>query len=920
MNSNGNTPLRILLGADTRVAAIDAALAAELGYSVAQLIDSPFAKLLDSADVEPFGRDLVALVTQDKSVASGKRTLLAADSTPLSSVVSAEARRTAQAGLVGFSLAVAVTPTPAVAPTLPEHLRNLHTPAALVDAQAMVLESNSAWQTMFEGSVDPAPLFGLVHEEEREDAQARFAELVSGSVGSIRTTHRCRAQDGSFWCRFSMIAVAARDRHFTVTAEDVSAEHLSRTVLAANEALFRSLAESSPVGLARVTGDLAISYSSPSWRRLTREMTDTPNLHMASVLHPQGRDEALDELRAAIVAGSDEPVRARLTDAGGETRWASMRIASVRDDDVGVVGHVITIEDITEVVQAQESQSQLAGIVESTSDLVGIADLRSGSIAYLNSAAQALFSPGGLRDGLEIPDLYPAEEIQRYADEIFPVLRRGETWSGEVTMIRHDGEHIRVIHTVAAEIGGTGAPERASVLGRDVTHERAALDELAYKATHDHLTGLPNRSLLLDRIELALARSERDRTPVAVLFVDLDRFKRVNDTYGHDAGDALLSKISERMSSVLRPSDTVARMGGDEFVVLCEDIDGENDALTIAGRVRGAIEDEPITINGVKMQVTASVGIAMSNGGSTRDPDTLLKRADAAMYRAKQSGRARTELFDEVLQDRSRKRRAMIDQLRRAIDQRELELHYQPIVDLTSGRVAGVEAFVRWMHPVSGLLGPRDFLQLASEAELDESLDALVIDMACADALGWHSELGADSPRVHVNVTGHTVRTGRLASAIAGCLSHSELPAFKLCVELTESVLIGDDPAVAEQLRRVRDLGVWLAVDDVGTGAMAIPKLARFGLQDFKIDGTLLADLSTSESTQQLVSGIVALGIALGLRVGAESLEDPAAIPWLKSMGVHVAQGHLFSKPLPAKDVRRLFALRSRLVNEPTVA
>jgi len=914
VNITGKTPLRILLGTNTRIAAVDAALAAELGYSVAQLIDRPFATLLDSSDVELVGLDLAALVTNDKSVASGRRTLVAADHSHLSAVVSAEARRTTQAGLVGFSLSVAVTPTTPETPTLPDHLRHLHAPAALLDACGVVLESNSAWQAMFGDPPEPVAIVDLIHEDERNEVEAKFAELLDGSVSSIRTTHRCPVEEGSFWCRFSIVATASRDQHFTVTAEDVSAEHLSGRVLAANEALFRSLAESSPVGLARVTGDLAISYSSPSWRRLTAETANAPHLDMASVLHADGRDRALRELETAMATNSDEPVKARLANASGETRWASLRVASVEDDDLGVVGHVITIEDITQVVQTQESQSQLAGIVESTSDLVGIADLRSGDVIYLNSAAEELFAPGGLKAGMQISQLYPDEEIERYVDDVFPVLRRGETWSGEVTMVRHDGQHIRVIHTVAAEVGSTGAPERASVLGRDVTHERAALDELAYKATHDHLTGLPNRSLLLDRIELALARSERDRTPVAVLFVDLDRFKKVNDTYGHDVGDALLSKVSERMSSVLRPSDTVARMGGDEFVVLCEDIDGENDALTIAGRIRGAIEDEPITIDDIKMQVTASVGIAMSNGGSTRDADTLLKRADAAMYRAKQSGRARTELFDEVLQDRTRRRRAMVDQLRRAIDQGDLELHYQPIVDLSSGRVAGVEAFVRWMHPVSGLLGPKDFLQLALDAELDESLDALVLHQACADAQRWHAELGADSPRVHINVSGRSVPSGALANAVERCLKDSKLPADKLCVEIAESVLIDDDPAVAEQLRQMQALGVWLAIDDVGTGAMAIPALAGFQLREFKIDGTLMVDLSTNESAQRLVSGIVALGLALGLRVGAESVEDSASIPFLKSMGVHVAQGHLFSKPLPADKVRRLFSLRSRLV------
>ncbi|MFV2039026.1 MAG: EAL domain-containing protein [Acidimicrobiales bacterium] len=917
MDNDGGAPLHILLDASTRISAIHSELASHLGYEASQLLGEPFSVLLDKTEVEGVGKDLVSLVAGDQTIATSRRWLLAADNTPMAAVLSAEARRNQRVGFTGFSIAVVVDQDAATATTLAAHLRHFRGPAAQVNADATLIDTNLGWRRLFDApgsNADGMNLFDLVYGTDRETLRDRFHGLVEGSLDSLRMEQQCRAETGPFWCRLSLTAVPSQDGYYTVTAEDISTEYLTNRILLANEALFRSLAEASPVGLARLAADLSITYASPSWLRLTGDVEGRPHPDMASTIHPDERERALNELRSRITTGSHDPVRARLAVGKDVARWASLRVASVSDDELGVIGHVITIEDVTDLVNASESQSQLAGIIESTSDLVGIADLRSGQLLYLNSAAQALFAPGGLTPGLDISGLYANEEANRYTDEIYTVLRRGETWSGEITMVRHDGQPLRVIHTVAAEIGADGEPERASVLGRDVTDQREALNELAYKATHDPLTELPNRTLLMDHIELDLARSERDRTPIAVLFIDLDRFKRVNDTYGHDAGDELLRKVAERMSSVLRPSDTVARMGGDEFVVLCEDIDGDVDAVTIAGRVRSAIEDEPISIQGINMQVSASVGIAISNGGSAREADTLLKRADTAMYRAKAAGRARTELFDEVRQDRNERRGEMIGQLQEAIENDSLELHYQPIVDLTTGRVTGVEAFVRWEHPTDGLLHPASFLGLVSESGLDRELDSAVLQQACRDATRWNQQLGAASPQVHVNITGASLISGDLAAMVERCLEATGLTPATLCLEFAESTLMADIDIIGERLGQVRALGVKLAIDDVGTAATVIPRLGSFPLDVLKIDGTLMRELSTNSDARQLVGGVVALGRVLGLTVGAESVEDVAALPILQSLGAAVAQGHVFSPAVPADKVEHLLTLRSKLV------
>ncbi|MGI9624157.1 MAG: sensor domain-containing protein [Acidimicrobiales bacterium] len=916
VNTDGSSPLRILLDLDTRIAAIDAQLAVDLGYDAQRLLDTPFSRLVAASDIAATGTDLVALVSGDQDITSGKRQLVTASGDLVQAAVSAESR-VGDTGLVGFSLAVTLDDQESPSgPALPDHLHRLEIPAAVINAHGKIADTNTAWADLFglEGPNSAAiDVFTLVHSDDRGEFHQRIDELARGAVTAVRTEHRCITAQGPFWCRLSLAAYdTGIFTHFTVTAEDISTEHLTNRVLLANEALFRSLAESSPIGLARLAPDLSIAYANPIWEALTRDESADAQLDIASILHPSGRKATLAELSERIDTSSNDPVVTRLARASDRPTWVSLRIGSVADDELGLIGHVITIEDVSDAVSQTESQGQLAGIVESTSDLVGIADLRTGRILYLNAAAEDHL---GIQDTTAtlVNELYTEDALAMYRREVYPVLRRGETWTGDLDMVRADGSTIRVRQTVAAQIGADGEPDKASVLGRDVSDERQALDELAYKATHDALTGLPNRSLLIDHLELALARSARDHRPVAVLFIDLDRFKTVNDTYGHEAGDTLLRELADRMANVLRPSDTVARLGGDEFVVLAEDIDGELDALTIADRVRSAIEDMPVHVGDVELQVSASIGIAISNGGSSREPDNLLQRADTAMYRAKHAGRARTELFDDVLRDRAKRRTERTEQLAQAIEEGSLEVHYQPIVDLHTGRVDGVEALVRWPHQSSGLLGPSEFLPLAVETGLVQDLDALVLRRACQDGRRWFAELGDKSPTVHVNVDGITLLSGALAETIEQCLNSVHLPGDKLCIELSEQFLMANGDTIVDEINSYNKRGLRIAVDDVGTGATKLPRLGRFRLDTLKVDGSLTGKVAESPEARQLVSGIVALGEAFDLRVGGECIEDAKAIPVLRELGVAVAQGHVFSAALPAAKIEPLLTLRSTL-------
>jgi len=353
---------------------------------------------------------------------------------------------------------------------------------------------------------------------------------------------------------------------------------------------------------------------------------------------------------------------------------------------------------------------------------------------------------------------------------------------------------------------------------------QAAEHALLHQALHDSLAGLPNRALLIDRLSQALARRERRRLEAAVLFLDVDRFKWVNNSLGHAAGDALLVTAAARFESVLRPGDTVARFGGDEFVVLCEDLETELEALAVAERLSDALA-APFHLKDREIRLSASIGIALSS--SRHDtPDALLRDADAAMYRAKEKGRERIELFDDDMRTRAVARLETESALRRALERGELTVYYQPIIDLASGRPVGLEALVRWKHPERGLVQPSEFIPVAEETGLILGCGAAVLAEACAHVARWNERHRGRPPlAVSVNLSAHQLLSGGLRGLVAGALEQSRLEPRLLCLEITETVLMADAGSSRTALEGLKDLGVMLALDDFGTGYSSLAYL-----------------------------------------------------------------------------------------------
>lgn len=444
----------------------------------------------------------------------------------------------------------------------------------------------------------------------------------------------------------------------------------------------------------------------------------------------------------------------------------------------------------------------------------------------------------------------------------------------------------------------------ATVLNETIATTQAATDRLAHQATRDTLTDLPNRAVVLDRLEHALARMRRTESLLAVLFIDLDRFKLVNDSLGHDAGDAVLRTVAGRLLSVTRDSDTLARLAGDEFVVISEDLSDLNDAILAAERIVATIS-EPIEImvSGSPREITigASVGIAFAADDAVVSPNELLRDADIAMYRAKQRGRSRVDVFDESLSAAIEHQLQTQHDLRRAIDSDELRVYYQPIVDTDTGTTIGYEALVRWQHPTRGLLAPIDFIGIAEESGLIVPLGANVLLEACRQAAQWRAtRRGHDQLRVSVNVSAAQFGHPTFVPAVAAALSSTGLDPTALWLEITETSVLADLNAATVTLNALRGLGVRLALDDFGTGYSSLTYLRQFPVQVLKIDRSFVSGLGDNREDSAIVEMIVNLAKTLGIMVIAEGVETRAHVDELRRLGCVVCQGYYYGRPMPA--------------------
>ncbi|MHB8787863.1 MAG: EAL domain-containing protein [Thauera sp.] len=486
------------------------------------------------------------------------------------------------------------------------------------------------------------------------------------------------------------------------------------------------------------------------------------------------------------------------------------------------------------------------------------------------------------------------------------LLQEGQ-WQGEVWNRRKTGELYPQLLHITAIRDRDGELTHYAALFTDISRLKeteARIRDLAY---YDPLTGLPNRRLLEDRLQVELAHAARLRCRLAVMFVDLDRFKRINDSLGHEVGDKLLVEIARRLRANLREDDTVARMGGDEFLVILNNLSGPDEAAMMARRLVGALR-RPVQVEGRELVVTTSLGISIYPDDS-QDANTLIKHADVAMYRAKDEGRNSFQLFEPAMNARSLEHLALETALHRALPRNELLLHFQPLVKTDDGTLVAVEALLRWQHPDLDVVPPADFIPLAEDNGLIVPIGEWVLRAACERHREWR-EAGGGPLRMMVNISARQFRDEGFAAMVGGVLAETAMPPECLSLELTESMLMdGTDRAIA-RLEQLRALGVGLAIDDFGTGHSSLAYLKRFPIDELKIDRLFVRGIDRNARDAALVSAIISLGHSLGLRVVGEGVETPGHLKVLKSERCDLAQGFHFSRPLAWERFMEVFGPR----------
>jgi diguanylate cyclase (GGDEF)-like protein/PAS domain S-box-containing protein len=590
----------------------------------------------------------------------------------------------------------------------------------------------------------------------------------------------------------------------------------------------------------------------------------------------------------------------RVTTPEGSTKYVHERGETRYDAQGNALKTVGTVQDVTARVLAEEKLRLSSVVVENTGEAIMITDTRhkivSVNRAFENITGYQTTEVLGKNPNMLIKSDY---HDAAFFNALSQQVRATGTWQGEIWNRRNNGEAFPAWSTVTAVRDAMGNATNYVTVFSDISSIKQSQARLDYLAYHDPLTALPNRLLLNDRIEHALQRAAREERQVGVLFLDLDHFKTINDSLGHPVGDRLLKQVARRIKGLVREEDTVSRLGGDEFIILLEDVD---DTRTLGKLAQKIIESfrEPFSIEPHELQLGVSVGISVyPRDGS--DGATLIKNADAAMYRAKEEGRNDYQFYTTELTTAAFERLTLETALRQALKREELVLHYQPQYALATGKLLGAEALIRWRHEELGLISPDKFISVAEESGLISSIGEWVLHHACVQLRHWHAA-GLPIGTIAVNVSGKQFQRGRFADVVKSALDASGLAAHHLELELTESAIMQEAERGVNVLHELNDLGVTIAIDDFGTGYSSLSYLKNLPVHKLKIDRSFVRDIPQDANDEAITRAVIALGHSLQLAVLAEGVETKEQQAFLKTQGCHEAQGFLYSKPIGAGD------------------
>jgi len=802
-------------------------------------------------------------------------------------------------------------------------LAGLPDPVVVVDAEAHPLWANPAAESFFgRSAVSSVGMSGLdlVHPD---DLDFVLLSLLSVQTKDHGLPIEVRLRSANGWRLAELVGAplqGSEDGAIVLSIRDLT-ERRGLEVASNDEAMFRSLVHNAATLMMLVSADGIVGAASGALARLVgHDPVEVVGHPLTDLVVPSDHAVLEEGLAGATLAppgvGQALTVEVGLRhQSERSTLPFELTIVNLLEDPT-VGGLVVSGHDLTarKAIEAQllSTLSLLSATLDATSDGILVVD-REGAITTVNRKFMELW---------RLPDeLIAARDDAAAMAFVLDQLSNPEVFVKKVAELyaHPEAESHDVLDFVDGRVFERYSQPQyvdGEIVGRvwsfrDSTERVRLQEQLAHQALHDSLTGLANQKLFLDRVHYALTRLERRRGRLAVLFLDLDGFKTVNDSLGHSAGDRLLIGVAERLKEVVRASDTPARLGGDEFAVLLEDLESDEQFVEIAERLLSLFE-QPFTIDGTEVRASASIGIARSTPGLTGDQ--LLRNADLAMYTAKREGKGRYATYEGEMHATALTQLRAEAELRHAIDHGGIVPHYQPIVDLSTGRIVMVEALARWHHPVRGLLGADEFIPLAEETDLIGDLSLAVLDQACADLRSWRDAgIVGRELSICVNLAPPQISGDALYARVVTALANHDLEPASLIVEITEGAMMLDAARAIATLAHLRALGIRIAVDDFGTGYSSLSYLQRFPIDILKIDKSFVDRIDSGPEESALPEAIITLARTLHLTSIAEGIEREPQRARLRELGCQLAQGYHFAKPLPADALADMLTSRAEL-------
>lgn len=747
----------------------------------------------------------------------------------------------------------------------------------------------------------------ITHSDDVEPNERLLDELVLGSRETYSVEKRMiRANGEVVWVRLTMSLVKARNRaagQFMEVIEDVTARRQAENELRESEGRLRTVLSAMREGVIMRDAGGRVMIANAAARQIYGLGPEEPfpplyDSVIAKYLHEDGSPGSIDELPSsrAMRLGRAATSVVGIERRDGSKVWFVSRAEPLpRDSQSGLHPVVLTLSDITAQRRAEEELRLAATVFDSSVEAIMITDAQL-RILSVNRAFSDLTGFGSSEVIGNTPDMLssPRFDAEQY-ETVWGEARRRGSWQGEIWQRRRDGSEFPEWLSISVVRDHADIVTHFVAVFTDITERKASEARIAFLAHHDPLTTLPNRTLFQDRLEQALGRAERSAQIAALLFLDLDRFKTINDSLGHLAGDRLLQAVAERLTQCVRDTDTVCRQGGDEFLIVLADIADTDVPARVAEKILRRLS-EPFEIDGHVLGTSFSIGIAVfPNDG--RDTDALMKNADTAMYHAKESGRNTYRFFTEAMNANALERLQLENQLRQALDRGELLLNYQPQVDMVTGDVVGAEALIRWQSEALGFVPPGRFISIAEESGLIVPIGRWVLRQACLHAKEWQ-QAGLPPVAVAVNISALQFRRDDIVESVRSVLHETGLDPRWLELELTESLLMQHAEEVLETVERLKALGVRLSIDDFGTGYSSLSYLKRFDVDRLKIDQSFVRDVVDDPDDAAIVRAIIQLGRSLKLDVIAEGAEARAQVDFLVREGCREAQGYYFCPPV----------------------